>query len=94
MTYFSTHSVIISMSWQLHSLNSMIAAIVWKKIDKRVSVSTNGHVRGRHLEGIGLNWVVFNLFYLWKLSPLFSQMVTQSPISYITNKIELVLMKA
>nr|KAF6349908.1 hypothetical protein mMyoMyo1_016296 [Myotis myotis] len=34
MTCFSTLSVIISMSWQLLSLNFMIAAIVWRKIGK------------------------------------------------------------
>lgn len=34
MTYFSTLSVIIYMSWQLLSQSSMIAATVWRKIDR------------------------------------------------------------
>lgn len=44
MTYFCTLSVIISMSWQLLSQNSTIAAIVWKKIDRLVSGSSSSRI--------------------------------------------------
>lgn len=57
MTCFSTLSVIISMSWQLLSLNFMIAAIVWRKIGKLVSAMFAGHIAEGIPKGIYLNWV-------------------------------------
>ena len=79
------------MSWQLLSQNSMIAAIVWRKIDKLVSGSSNSHFGDwaptRHLFELDVGGFQFVLFMETTSPPPFFPQLHINP--YHTHKTKL-----